>query len=61
MTPTEPHQLTIQELRNKLQALLDAGCPPDELVYTAGCDCDGKAGDVTFDAEIGSGVMIERT
>lgn len=47
MTSEPSKQLTVRELIDKLQALLDAGCPPDALVETEGCDCTGEAGDVS--------------
>jgi hypothetical protein len=58
---TEKKQLTVKELLDKLQALLDAGCSPHELIFTDGCDdCIGHASDVAF-AGIGCGVTIERS
>lgn len=48
--------LKLQELRDRLQALLDQGTDPGTHVHTEGCDCDGEAVDVVV--ENGSGEYI---
>jgi hypothetical protein len=51
------HHLTLQDLRDLLQVLLDRGVAPSTLVYTEGCDCTGYAHGVIH---YGDGVEIVR-
>ena len=40
--------MTLQELKNKLEELLNNGATPSLEVFTEGCDCDGDIGEVTI-------------
>lgn len=55
--------MTLKQLRDKAQALLDSGVSEDTPVFSDGCDCIGEAQDLVLKgpfSENSSYILLER-